>query len=231
MIRAAFFDAVGTVIHPVGDILQVYAEAGTRAGLATDRAAVRERFLVAYRAEEEWDAADQWATSEAREIARWKAVVAAALPGSGEATFDELYAHYARPDAWACAGDTAATLEALAARGLTLGLASNYDARLLSVAAGRPELARLVTNVVVSSLVGVRKPGLEFFDAVVAAAGCDPAEILFVGDDFGNDYAGATAAGMVPVLLDPAGKLPDVPRRITSLAGLLELPEIKSLSR
>jgi putative hydrolase of the HAD superfamily len=78
---------------------------------------------------------------------------------------------------------------------LTLGLASNFDSRLHNVAAGRAELARL-GPIVVSAEVGWRKPAPQFFAAAVAAFGSSPRELLFVGDDYENDYAGATAAGL-----------------------------------
>jgi putative hydrolase of the HAD superfamily len=46
--------------------------------------------------------------------------------------------------------------------------------------------------------------------------------VLFVGDDLGNDYEGATAAGLPALLLDPQGRYPHVPHRIASLAELVE---------
>lgn len=220
MIRAAYFDAVGTVIHPARGAPALYAEAARRYGLAVEPADVLPRFVEAYRAHEALDSADGWRTDEAREVARWRAIVAHALPGSPEECFRDLYGHFATPDAWVCPPDAAATFERLHARGLTLGLASNYDARLLSVVAGRPELTRLAGRVLVSAALGVRKPGLAFFDAVVASAGCAAGEVLFVGDDFDNDYAGATAAGLVAVLLDPHDKYPDVARRVRSLGDV-----------
>ena len=223
MIRAAFFDAVGTVLHPVRGAPALYAEAARRYGLAVAPADVLPRFVEAYRAHEAIDAADGWRTDEARELERWQAIVAHALPESPEACFRDLYAHFATPDAWVCPPDAAATFERLHALGLTLGLASNYDARLLSVVAGRPELTLLTTHVLVSAALGVRKPGAKFFDAVAAAAGCERGDILFVGDDVENDYAGATAAGMVAVLLDPHDKYPEVPNRVRSLGEVVAL--------
>ncbi len=223
MIRAAFFDAVGTVIHPVRGAPALYAEAARRYGLHVDAADVLPRFVAAYREHEAIDAANGWRTDEAREVGRWKAIVAHALPGAPAGCFADLYGHFATPAAWGCPPDAAPTFERLHALGLTLGLASNYDARLLTVVAGRPELARLVGNVLVSAALGVRKPGAAFFDAVVAAAGCAPGDILFVGDDPDNDYAGATAAGMRAVLLDPHDKSPDVPCRVRSLGEVVAL--------
>jgi len=221
--RAAFFDAVGTVLHPVRGAPALYAEAARRYGLSVEPADVLPRFVEAYRHHEALDAANAWRTDEAREVARWRAIVAHALPGSPEGCFRDLYGHFATPGAWECPHDAAATFGQLRALGLTLGLASNYDARLLPVVAGRPELALLAGHVLVSAALGVRKPGAAFFDAVVRAAGCERRDILFVGDDPDNDYAGATAAGMRAVLIDPHDRFPDVPTRVRSLGEVVAL--------
>lgn len=218
--RAVVFDAVGTVLHPAVGAPKVYAVAAARHGLDADPAAVLERFLAAFRAEEAVDERANWVTSEAREIERWRAIVAASLPGAPSGVFDELYGHFARPEAWAVPADAPPLFARLQARGLKLGLGSNYDSRLRSVLAGRPELDPLAGCVVVSSAVGVRKPGRAFFDRVCAELGCQPGEVLFVGDDYENDYLGATAAGVAAVLLAPRGRHPGVSPRVAALSEL-----------
>jgi putative hydrolase of the HAD superfamily len=220
-VKAVFFDAVGTVLHPDPGAPAVYAEAAARFGLSADPAEVLSRFRAAYLREEAADERAGWATSEEREVARWRAIVRETLPGAPDGCFDLLYTHFAKPDAWKVPPDAAEVFAALSTRGLALGLASNYDDRLASVLSGRPELAPLAGRVVVSSRVGVRKPGLGFFRRVAEAAGCRPDEIVLVGDDLENDFLGATAAGMTAVLLDPRGRHPDIRPKITSLGELI----------
>ena len=183
---------------------------------------VRARFWAAYQAEEVADLAAGWATSEAREEARWRRIVADTLPEVGDGLFAELFGHFARPDAWRVDPDAAALFAELAGRGIVLGMGSNYDARLMSVLAGHRELDPLAGRVVVSAAVGWRKPARTFFAEVERAAGVPAADILFVGDDLDNDYHGATAAGLRAVLLDPNARHPDVSDRITRLSGILD---------
>lgn len=227
-IRAVFFDAVGTLLFPIPGALLVYSQAALRLGLDLPHTVLCERFIAAYRAEEEADRAAGWATSEAREVARWRRIVTEALAGvrDPEACFAELFDHFALPSAWTVNPDAAAVLPALRDRGLILGLASNYDARLESVLTGHPVLAPIRERVVISAAVGFRKPAVEFFREVALVAGCEPNEILLVGDDLGNDYRGAVAVGMEAVLLIPppnaADPPPPVERWITSLAELLD---------
>ncbi len=222
--RAIYFDAVGTLLFPDPPAPVVYAETAHRHGLALAPAEVRERFVVAYKREEAADAAADWATSETRERARWRHIVTDTLAGVSdpEACYAHLFDHFAQPAAWKVAPDAAEVFAALLDRGLTLGLGSNYDDRLWSVLAGFPELASVRARVLISSAVGVRKPGVGFFHAAARAADCDLAEVLFVGDDPENDYLGATAAGLSAVLLDPRRKYAHVPHRVTRLAELLE---------
>ena len=221
-IRAVFFDAVGTVLHPTPGAPVIYAEAAARYGLPADPGVILDRFREAFRLEEAADERAGWATSEEREVARWRAIVRATLPGAPDECFDELYHHFARPEAWRVPDDAPALFDHLTGRGLRSGLASNYDSRLESVLAGRPELAPLADRVVISSRVGVRKPGAGFFERLTELAGCRPGEVVLVGDDYENDYLGATAAGMRAVLLDPKGRHPDVPERVASLRELSE---------
>jgi putative hydrolase of the HAD superfamily len=206
-VRAVFFDAVGTLIHPDPPAAEVYVEAGRRHGSRVSLAEVSSRFASAFRRQEEVDRNRGWQTSEVRETERWRAIVAEVLDdvAEREQCFAELYEHFARPRSWRLADDAEQTLSALAARGYALGLASNYDQRLRKVVSRIPSLAALA-HVVISSEVGWRKPSPSFFQALSRSVGFAVKHILLVGDDHANDYEGARAAGMLAVLLDPVGR-------------------------
>ena len=220
--RAIFFDAVGCLLFPEPPAADVYRAVAARQGLSLSREEVGHRFRAAYRAEEEVDRLSGWVTSEPREVMRWRRIVAETLSGvpDSDACFRELYEHFARPGAWRLEPDAAAVVDALHQRGFALGIGSNYDARLWSVLDGFADLAVLRDRVVISAAIGYRKPGREFFQEVVRVAGCGADEILFVGDDFANDYEGAAAAGLSALLLDPHGRPQEGILVIKSLAEL-----------
>ena len=222
MIKAVYFDAVGTLLFPTPSATTMYAEVAARHGMTVDAAEVRARLWAKFREEDNLDRQYGWVTSEQREQERWLNIVQHALPGSTEELFQELYLHFSQPQAWSLAPGTAQVLIELQQRGLRVGLASNYDSRLSAVVAGHEALAPLRQNVIISSLVGLRKPAPEFFSAVVQSAQCDPSQIMFVGDDLENDVAGATAAGMRAILIDPERKHLDHSNRITQLSELLQ---------
>src|SRR5262249_21217545 len=145
-----------------------------------------------------------WATNEEREVARWRAIVGEVLDDvcDAESCFDALYRHFRRPEAWRCDPDATMTLAGLDARGYVLGVASNFDSRLENVVAGLLPLQPL-RHVVISSLVGWRKPALPFFRRLGEVTGLGMEQILYVGDDHDNDYLGARNAGLPVLLLDP----------------------------
>ena len=205
------------MITPDPPVAEVYHGVGNRHGSRLTTDVIRVRFHAAFRAEEEARSAGRLADRPAREVERWRRIVAAVLDDvtDSDACFHELWDHFASPANWRCLPDVGPVLTELSRRGLVIGLASNFDSRLRTVAAGLPELAPL-GPVVVSAEVGWRKPAAEFFAAVVKAFGCEPSEVLLVGDDFENDYAGAAAAGLRAVLLDPME--PEGIRSITRLA-------------
>jgi putative hydrolase of the HAD superfamily len=101
--------------------------------------------------------------------------------------------------------DVEETLDALRARGLSVALASNFDARLHAVCAGHPALASVEVRVI-SSEVGWKKPSPQFFRALVERCAVRPEQILMIGDDRENDVDAARAAGLKAVHLDRSGR-------------------------
>lgn len=201
-----FFDAVGTLLHPEPPAPAVYAAVGRRFASRLDEAAITARFRAAFRRQEEADCAAGLRTDEAREVARWRAIVREVfddIPDT-ETCFRELYAHFARADAWRCLPETAEVLDALAARGHQLGMASNFDRRLRGLVASLPAL-RPIKHLVLSSEIGWRKPAPEFFARMCRQVASPPEQILYVGDDLTNDYEAARSAGMRALLLAPHG--------------------------
>lgn len=224
MIRAVYFDAVGTLLHPQPLAGEVYCEVGKRYGSRLSRATVFQRFSKAFRRQEEMDRENGWTTSERRERERWQSIVAEVLDDvtDPEACFAELYEHFAKPESWKCDPATPEVISELRRRGLMLGLASNYDHRLRTVVAGLAPL-RGIDRLVISSEVGWRKPAPAFFEALVRQAGVRPEEILLVGDDRVNDYDGARAAGLGAVLLNatPGARKSDVIQNLNELRQFL----------
>lgn len=203
-VRAVFFDAVGTLLYPTAPPPETYAEAARRQGVILDPAVVLTRFRTAFRAEEEADRAAGWVTSEEREVERWRRIVAASLPElpDPQRGSAELFAHFARPEAWAVRRDAGRILRELDRRGYVMGIGSNLDARLFEVVVGHDVLRPVAGRVVVSAAVGHRKPSPKFFEAVVRVAGCAAGDVVFVGDDVANDYGGASGAGMRAILTE-----------------------------
>lgn len=219
-------DAVGTVIEPEPAVADVYLAAATRQGVTLTRAEVRERFRRHFRNDEVDETLGPMRTDEALEGRRWRRIVAAVLPevaDSGRA-FEDLWHHFARPDAWRCFPDVGPAVRALSSAGVPVRIASNFDRRLRAVVAGLPEIAALSDALVISSEVGYRKPHPAFYRAVCASLGLPPTRVLFIGDDPENDVLGPARAGLRAVRLDRSGgtdKDPDVLANLDVITGFL----------
>ncbi len=71
-----------------------------------------------------------------------------------------------------------------------------------------------------------KKPAREFFEAVLAAAQAQPHEVVYVGDNYEHDVAGAAGAGLRTVWLNRAGAPAAGPVRADVVIGSLdELPD------
>jgi putative hydrolase of the HAD superfamily len=95
-------------------------------------------------------------------------------------------------------------LGALAARGLRLGVISNWDDTLDDILT-RKGLREHFETVVVSTAFGQAKPSREIFEHALQTLGVAASEAWHVGDDANADAAGAARAGLTAVLLDPLG--------------------------
>jgi putative hydrolase of the HAD superfamily len=221
-VRAVFFDAVGTLIHPEPAAADAYHLIGGRHGSRLSLNEVRARFAAAFREEEVFDAGQGHRTDEQREVQRWQRIVRRVLddvaPTGG--CFGELYDHFARSDAWRLEADAARLVGALRGAGYRVGLASNFDHRLRDVVAGLTDLPPL-DHLGISSEIGWKKPARPFFAALSELTGLSPGEILLVGDDLDNDFHGARAAGLHALMLDPRDRCGVAPR-IRSLGELLD---------
>ena len=122
-----------------------------------------------------------------------------------------------------------AALGALAARGLRLGVVSNAEgtcqARLaeLAICQVGPGRGAPVEVVVDSHRVGVEKPDPAIFGFALRAMDLDPARCIYVGDSVRIDVAGARAAGLTPILLDPHDRAVTSARRVRALGDVLDL--------
>ena len=117
--------------------------------------------------------------------------------------------------------DALGAMDALEARGIGLGVVSNWDCALPDHLAALGVADRFAV-IAVSAPVGAAKPDPAIFLHATTAAGVHPSRALHVGDRRAEDYDGARAAGLRALLLDRAGteRGPDV---ITTLAAIPEI--------
>ncbi len=199
-VRAVFFDVGGTLIHPWPSVGAVYATAANRHGLTV----TAEQMETAFR--ESWAALKRPALTVSRKE-WWRELVFRALGQENETCFEELFEQFARAAAWQIYPDVDETLREARARGLHLGVISNWDERL------RPLLRELglaprFDSITISCEVGAEKPTAEIFLAALRAAGVSAHEAMHVGDSYREDVCGAEAVGMRAVLVNRKGENP-----------------------
>lgn len=128
--------------------------------------------------------------------------------------------------------DTRETLSRLRATGLPLGIITNspWDtpARLLRGDVEHWGLAGLFDAFICSGEVPWRKPNASFMHAAAEALGIAAQGCLVVGDSLAADIAGARAAGMPSVWINPTGAPapPDGPQPDRVAASLSRVGEI-----
>ena len=214
------FDAVGTLLFADPPVHLAYYRVGRRYGSQLQPEEVRNRFRHAFASRSGGATADvdslgnavtseklgNATCTEAGERAFWRDVVAEVLHdvNDREACFEELFAHFARPDAWQPYADVEETLAEARRRDIGLALASNFDSRLHQVCDGIPELAPIEVRVV-SSEIGSRKPEAAFFQGLLSACGCCADELLMIGDEWEHDVAAPRRLGIRSLHLDRSG--------------------------
>jgi putative hydrolase of the HAD superfamily len=203
-IQFVLFDAVGTLIRPDPAVADIYRRVALRFGVDLGAAEIDRRFSEAFRSEDSRDAHQfEYRTSESRELERWQAIVEHVFAESDRRAeiFGELWQAFGRAETWRSFDDVSPAISALKKRGLPLGVASNFDRRLRTVAAGLPELAA-IKRFFISSEIGFRKPSPAFFQAIERELGLPPEAIFLVGDDQENDVEAARACGWQAALVD-----------------------------
>lgn len=157
-----------------------------------------------------------------------RAYYAGILAGAGVpdrilgAGVERMVERQAGPGLWTRPAEGArAALDELAASGIPLACVSNSDGRAeqhLTECGVRAGLAFVVD----STIEGVEKPDPAIFRIALDRLGVAAGRALYVGDIRSVDPAGARAAGMHSVLLDPWGDYADGEPSIPAIAALPE---------
>jgi len=102
---------------------------------------------------------------------------------------------------WRVYDEVVPLLASIRARGLKIGVVSNWTGDLDDVLE-RVGLRESVDFVLDSARIGYEKPHVHIFREALGRAGCTPADAVHVGDSPEHDVDGALAAGLRAVLLD-----------------------------
>ncbi len=228
-LKAVLVDVGGTLIEAVPSPPEVYAETLSRYGPAVSPAEVAPVFTEVWQemTQEHPLGLDRYHLWKGGERAWWGAFLRRVLerlhhPAPWQEVLDELFATFARPERWRVYPEAFSVLKQLKDKGVKVGAVSNWDSRLPQLLHGLG-LAPLLDVVVVSALEGVEKPNPEIFSRALQRLGVSAAEATHWGDSPLDDYRGAQACGIFPVLIDRHGLFFDSYVRASHLGEAYEL--------
>jgi putative hydrolase of the HAD superfamily len=205
-IRAVVYDFHRTLALPPGGTVwrRSLLEALTARGASGDE----EELARVLNASFPWEAPDVRRDHASQDAARtyFVGLLAASAIAGGVASDDALeaagsaYESIIHPGSHVPYPETRAVLTAVDELGIRQLVLSNHVWELPEICHAHallPPLAEVLT----SARLGVEKPHPDAYTAAIAAAGCKPHEILFVGDTYEADVAGPERAGMQALLV------------------------------
>jgi len=215
MIKAIFFDAVGTLFRLTRSVGEHYADVGREFGLDLNAQKLERAFHTAWRKMPQRAAID--GPRENDDKGWWRELVNHVLdqaaPSLGEFDrdnfFEIAYEHFAEAGVWQLYAEVPEVLERLQPF-FQLAVISNFDGRLRFILE-HLGISKYFVHVFVSSELGADKPDLEIYRRALRVMKLNPSEVLHVGDDPERDWEGATAAGLSIFRLDqPKNSLRDL---------------------
>lgn len=236
--RAIFCDVGYTLLEPYPSVVDIAARVCQDASLPVERACLERHEPAAETFLRRTVRANPQTWADDRAInAIWTGyfteLLRPCLPPMSEAALGEtvekaLFAfdHYT---SYALYPDVEPVLRALHARGLTLGVISDWGIGLGSILREHG-LNRYFDFAVISAALRYAKPHPWLFETALKRANAIPDYAIHIGDSYILDVLGARAMGIEAVLIDRPGKLDpavvDVPV-VRDLYGLLDLLEIE----
>ena len=198
-IRAIVFDVGGTLIYPADPVGETYARFARAHGVKLPPEATTTAFREAMKSSV--PRAKGSVPSDGNDRAWWKQVVkrsmhenAFADPAAFDAFFEDVYLHFAKPDAWGIYPEVFEVLEALRDHAVDLVVLSNWDARLHTVLDGSG-LGEYLSQRFISAELGWEKPDQAIYRHVAEILRLSPGSLLSIGDDPKNDVEGPRKAG------------------------------------
>jgi putative hydrolase of the HAD superfamily len=206
VIKAIFFDAVGTLFYLTKSVGHHYAFVGNEVGLKLDSIALERAFLAAWKRMPPRTAID--GPRENDDKGWWRELVDLVLedvaPPLSELDrdnfFEVAYEHFAEAGVWEAYPEVVDVLKKLQPR-FQLAVVSNFDGRLRMILE-HLGISKFFSHIFVSSEIGADKPDPEIFRRALKFIGLAPDEVLHAGDDPVRDWQAASTAGLSIFELD-----------------------------
>jgi putative hydrolase of the HAD superfamily len=219
-IRAIVFDVGGTLIYPADPVGETYARFARPHGVKLPAEATTTAFREAMKSSSPRPKGT--IPCDGNDRAWWKQVVSRSLPENAfadpaafDAFFEEVYLHFAKPEAWGVYPEALEVLKDLRDRAIDLVVLSNWDARLHAVLDGSG-LGEFLSRRFISAELGWEKPDPAIYRHVTEILRLSPDALLSVGDDPRNDVEGPRKAGWQAVQIErPKRDLWTVVRAVT----------------
>jgi putative hydrolase of the HAD superfamily len=206
VIKAIFFDAVGTLFYLTKTVGYHYALVGSEVGLTLDAKQLDRAFYTAWKQMPRRAAIGGPRPNDDK--GWWRELVDRVLdqvaPSLSEFDrdnfFEVAYEHFAEAGVWELYPEVVNTLEKLRPRFL-LAVISNFDGRLRFILR-HLGISEFFAHVFVSSEIGADKPDPEIFRRALKLIDLKPNEVVHVGDDSERDWKAAAEAGLRIFRLD-----------------------------
>jgi putative hydrolase of the HAD superfamily len=230
-IRAVFFDVGGTLAYPHPSFHEVIARVLGEHGVIVTGAQVRAVEPRVWEAVEAYQRQGGYFTrsdDESRQFWYWIYETFLELLGVPDPRDlpQRLYGEFVKHETYRLYPDSLPALRALQARGVALGVISNWEEWLEQLLL-HLDIRAYFASTTISGTTGIEKPDPRIFALALDSLGVAPGEAAHVGDSVRHDCAGARAAGLVPVLVDRTGEQP--PGDYLSVADLTHLPDVLDL--
>jgi REG-2-like HAD superfamily hydrolase len=223
-LQAVFIDVGNTLLYEKPSRFEIYAESARRRGFALSTAAMQQLMRRAHRELPRqiggaYRYTDPWFAAYIDRIFHEYLGLAKSELGAVSA---ELFGRFADPATFGLFPGARELLVELRARGLKVGLISNWSHRLPGLLEGLG-LARDVDFVLCSAVERVEKPDPAIFQRALSLAKVPAHAALHAGDDLEKDFLGARHAGLRSVLVVHGPASTDERPRVGDLFQLSDL--------